>query len=272
MLNNEIFLYVGCGNHRLDKFLHADICVFKQFKNGKDVGNPDLICDISENIPLKDLSCKFIYSRNTLEHLKYQELINHFIECNRILKDDGIIRMEVPDFDLFIKDYLNKVFKNNLGDPKTLVGPMENFTDYFVNRTFYPDHFYLHNIDTLSRALKKCGFSNIELCTVGETSMKDLSKILYDCENGREHSNILLEAKKDSRIPITGSKKIEKPKNFFKKIFTYFFNLTITRYHSRKATIFEYIWFYEKFLIIKQKLFIKKKLKEYFLKKNSQSI
>ena len=62
MLNNEIFLYVGCGNHRLDKFLHADICVFKQFKNGKDVGNPDLICDISENIPLKDLSCKFIYS------------------------------------------------------------------------------------------------------------------------------------------------------------------------------------------------------------------
>ena len=227
MPDNEVYLYVGCGNHRLDKFLHADICVFKQYKHGQDVGPPDLICDIAENIPLKNSSCKFIYSRATLEHLKYQELINHFIECNRLLQNDGVIRMDVPDFDLFIKDYLNKVFKNALGDPTTLVGPMENYTDFFVNRTFYPDHHYLHNIDTLTRALNKCGFSEIKRCLPGETKINDLSTILYNCENGRELSNILLEARKDPKIKISVSKKIEKPRNFLKKILAYFFNLTV---------------------------------------------
>jgi len=267
-MNNNLYLYVGCGNHRMEKFFHADICVFKQFKKAQNVGPPDLICDITNYIPLESQSCKFIYSRGTLEHLKYQELINHFIECNRLLQNDGIIRMDVPDFDLFIKDYLNKVFKNELGDPKTLVGPMENYNDFFVNRTFYPDHNYLHNIDTLSRALKKCGFTDIKRCLPGKTEIKDVSKIIYSCENGRELSNILLEARKDAKIAILVSKKIEKPKNFLKKILAYVFNLTVTRYNNRKATIFEYMWFYEKFLIIRQKLFIKKILKEYY-KKNS---
>jgi predicted SAM-dependent methyltransferase len=268
MLNNEIYLYVGCGNHRLDKFLHADICAFKQYKHGKDVGPPDLICDIADYIPLKESSCKFIYSRGTLEHLKYQELINHFIECNRLMQNGGIIRMDVPDFDLFIKDYLNKVFKNELGDPKTLVGPMENYTDFFVNRTFYPDHYYLHNIDTLSRALKKCGFTNIKRCLPGETENEDVSRIIYSCENGRELSSILLEARKDSKIVISVPKKKEKSKSFLKRILAYMFNLTITRHNNRKAPIFEYMWFYDKFLIIRQKLFIKKILKKYYIKKN----
>jgi SAM-dependent methyltransferase len=269
-MNNDIYLYVGCGNHRMKNFFHADICVFKQFKKAKNVGPPDLICDITDFIPLEKSSCRFIYSRGTLEHLRYHELINHFIECNRLLKNDGIIRMDVPDFDLFIKDYSNKVFFNDkLGDPETLVGPLENYTDFFVNRVFYPDHFYLHNIDTLSRALKKCGFTDIRRCLPGETKINDISKIIYDCENGREVSNILLEARKNSNYKIVEKKNIHMPKNFLKKILAFFFNLKITRYHNRRATIFEYMWFYEKFLIIRQKLFKKEILKRYFLKKNS---
>lgn len=146
---------------------------------------------------------------------------------------------------------------------------MKNYNDFFVNRTFYPDHNYLHNIDTLSRALKKCGFTDIKRCLPGETEIKDVSKIIYSCENGRELSNILLEGRKDSKIAISVLKIIEKPKNFLKKILGYVFNLTVTRHNNRKATIFEYMWFYEKFLIIRQKLFIKKILKQYYKKKNS---
>ena len=258
------YLYVGCGAHRLNKFLHADICVFKQFKNGLNVGPPDLLCDIVDHIPLKKESCKLIYSRGTLEHLKYEELINHLIECRRILRNDGIIRANIPDFDIFISDYINKTFlKDQLGNPKTLVGPNENYSDYFVNRTFYPDHHYLHNFDTISRALKKCGFTNVKKCLPGQTVERELSKILYESEIGRQNVEMIVEAEKNHLIAIQVFKKNLQPKNFFKKFIKYFLNLSINRYDQRKATIFEYMWFYEKLLIIKQKFFLKKTLKKY---------
>jgi predicted SAM-dependent methyltransferase len=268
MSKNEIYLYVGCGNHRIKKFLHVDVCAFKQFKGNQNVGPPDLICDISINIPLKDSSCKIIYSRETLEHLKYSELVNHFIECNRLLQSDGVIRMVVPDFDLFIKDYLNKVFGNQLGDPKSLAGPLENYVDFFVNRILYPDHFYLHNINTLSRILKRCGFIDIKTCLPGQTEIKDLTEIIYNCEKGRESSNIIIEAKKNCQLNLVKEKRINNL-SIFNKVFAYMFNIILTRYNNKRAKIFEYMWFYEKFLIIRQKLFFKKILKNYLLKKNT---
>ena len=51
------------------------------------------MCDITEKIPLPDKSIKLVFSRDTLEHLTWEELINHFIECNRILEDNIIMVM-----------------------------------------------------------------------------------------------------------------------------------------------------------------------------------
>ena len=85
------YLYVGCGAHRIKGFVHVEINVAKQYKKGGDVGQPDLIADITENIPLQDEIVSLIFSRATLEHLTYQELINHFLECHRLIKKGGYI-------------------------------------------------------------------------------------------------------------------------------------------------------------------------------------
>ena len=75
------YLYVGCGSHRMDGFIHADISVYKLSKIA-DPGKRkiDIICDITERIPLPDESLEVIFSRDTLEHLTWYELINHLIE------------------------------------------------------------------------------------------------------------------------------------------------------------------------------------------------
>ena len=68
--------------------------------------------------------------------------------------------MTVPDLDIMINNYLNK--EENVEEVKyksEISGstPVENHTDLFISRVLYHDHYYLHNFDTLSRALSKNG-------------------------------------------------------------------------------------------------------------------
>ena len=164
MIKNN-YLYVGCGHHRMKGFTHVEINVGKQFKKGGDVGPPDIIADITQHIPLVNDSINLIFSRATIEHLTYEELINHFLECHRLIKTGGYVRMTVPDMDIMINNYLKKeedLEKAKIESEISTSQHIENHTDLFISRVLYHDHYYLHNFDTLNRALKKTGFTNIK--------------------------------------------------------------------------------------------------------------
>lgn len=68
------YLYIGCGNHRMSMFTHADINLGKNKK-----GNPDIFCDITKHIPLPNDHVDLIFSRGTMEHLIYSEFINRML-------------------------------------------------------------------------------------------------------------------------------------------------------------------------------------------------
>ena len=46
-MNKSEYLYVGCGNHRMKGFTHADISVYKAYKN-QTIEQPEIICDITK--------------------------------------------------------------------------------------------------------------------------------------------------------------------------------------------------------------------------------
>ena len=159
------YLYVGCGRHRLKGFLHADVNVTKTFGKKNDFMNFDFFCDIKSEIPVKDNSLKFIYSRGTLEHLTYRELINHLIICWNKLEINGIVRMVVPDFDSMLDRYLKK--KDNVKEVARFSEvdedlPTDDHYDLLIARLLYHDHYYIHNLHSMKKILNKCGFSNVK--------------------------------------------------------------------------------------------------------------
>lgn len=101
-INYGKFLYLGCGHHRMPGFTHVEINIGK-----RKSGPPDIIADITQHINLPDNSVDLIFSRGTMEHLTYPELLNCFLEKYRLLRIGGVVRMLVPDFDIMIQDYLN---------------------------------------------------------------------------------------------------------------------------------------------------------------------
>lgn len=240
------YLYIGCGNHRLQKFTHADLNIGKN-KNG----SPDIFCDISQHIPLPDNHVDLIFSRGTMEHLKYAELINCLIENYRILKKGGAVRMLVPDFDLMIQKYLDKKIEPTSDTEMARWdlyerAPINGVSETFVNSALYHDHYYLHNYDTLSKALTKCGFVNIKKVSPGETIVSEISHILKDAETGRTNVEILIEAQKGDN---PGRYKILKrplPKNFVAYFLAKFFNIKVSAYVKRQAFFPQKRWFAEK--------------------------
>ena len=66
--------------------------------------------------------------------------------------------MSLPNLDKMIDRYKNKdedldyAIKNS--EVSKHISPLENHTDLFINRILFHDHFYLHNFDTMKRALK----------------------------------------------------------------------------------------------------------------------
>ena len=256
------FLYVGCGAHRMEGFTHVEINILKQFKKGKDAGKPDILADITRHIPLKNNTVDLIFSRATLEHLTYPELINHFLECHRLIKVGGCVRMSVPDMDIMINNYLNKEENLDIAIKNSEVSnilPIENHTDLFINRVLYFDHYYLHNFDTLSRALKKTGFTNIKKVKPGETAIKEASDELYKAELGRDSWEILIEAQRLNDQPNISRFPEKLPNNLILRILARIFNIKIIKHNKRKPAFPSFLYFLEIFRHFK--LFLLKALR-----------
>jgi predicted SAM-dependent methyltransferase len=249
MTSKKNYLYVGCGHHRITGFTHVEINIGKQFKKQGDVGPPDIIADITQHIPLKDNSVDLIFSRATLEHLTYQELINHFLECHRLIKKEGYIRMTVPDVDIMISNYLNKnesIEEAKIDSEISSKEHLENHTDLFISRILYHDHYYLHNFDTLSRALMKTGFTNIKNEKPGQTQINEVAEELYKAEKGRDKYEIIIEAQKLDDTPNVSRYPEKKPDKLILRILAQLFNINISRYNKRKPAFPTRLWFLEK--------------------------
>lgn len=56
-------------------------------------------------LPYKTNSIKHVYSSHFFEHINDETTKTLFAECYRVLRSEGVIRIAVPDFGLFIQKY-----------------------------------------------------------------------------------------------------------------------------------------------------------------------
>jgi predicted SAM-dependent methyltransferase len=129
------------------------------------------VCDCRTSLPFPDNSASLIFCEHFVEHLDYTEEIPYFIsECHRVLEKGGIIRIIVPDIELYLRGYIEN-------DWETLkkVRPLENErTDSWIkceyankmeliNMLFRQgiEHKYAYDYEAMEYVLKRFGFKNI---------------------------------------------------------------------------------------------------------------
>lgn len=60
-------------------------------------------------IPIDSNSADLVYSSHTIEHITNEAALNMFKEIYRILKPDGLVRIQSPNIDLFYLRYLSNL-------------------------------------------------------------------------------------------------------------------------------------------------------------------
>lgn len=95
-----ILVNLGCGN----KF-HPDWINLNYYKTGEDV----IIHDLNQPLPFESKSVDVVYHSHVLEHFTRDSGIKFLTECRRVLKENGIIRIVVPNLEEIVKEYLSNL-------------------------------------------------------------------------------------------------------------------------------------------------------------------
>lgn len=90
-------LNIGCGTSKLEGYINIDFD--PQFK-------PDMVLDIREDLPFGDAEIDEIISTHLIEHIEYPLWHGVFKEFYRVLKPEGKLLLEYPEFGVITKYFL----------------------------------------------------------------------------------------------------------------------------------------------------------------------
>jgi len=181
-------------------FLEQLLIRFSLFPSGYNVRWPRnlKLHNCKKKLPFKDSSVDYIVTSHFLEHFKKFETERIVQECFRILKNEGMIRIAVPNLEILADKYLKRdedFFKKVFGlmnFSNTNLNSDLQFADMFMDN-FYPScykikqkgfskilsffvraHFWMYDFESLKAMLKASGFVAVEKRSFRERKVPDL--------------------------------------------------------------------------------------------------
>jgi predicted SAM-dependent methyltransferase len=172
-----IKLHIGCGPHILTGWINIDL----------EHNDADIQCDVRGGLPFENETISFIFSEHMIEHLTISEAEQFLMECIRVLKPTGIMRISTPNLDHVIDAYIS----GDIGHWGGLWQP-ENRCK-LINEAFYSwGHKFLYNKEEIIRILQQIGFSSLNFESYRRSAYQDLAGL----ETRPFHNEIIVEASK----------------------------------------------------------------------------
>lgn len=157
------YVDLGCGPNTRADFCNLDY----RWHPGVDV-----CWDVSRGLPFEDGSVGGLFSEHMLEHIAFPDAMALLKECRRVLLPGRIVRLIVPDGQLYLSEYAKHLAGSTASMPYaegdkgrySIVTPMVS-----INRAFrLHGHQFIWDYETLRLALLSCGFTNVERCAFGQ--------------------------------------------------------------------------------------------------------
>ena len=177
--------HLGCGTIFIRNYLnigywrHLDSDVVYVNPNGVE-GTYLLNHDLVLGIPASDNSLEVIYHSHLLEHLSYKEGIAFTANCFKALAPGGIMRVLVPDLELWINNYVNN---NNFyfDEYRKALAPEGDLYPtkgaVFMGMLHNHEHKMGYDFDTLKWVLERAGFERIRRTLVQDSDLADITEV-----------------------------------------------------------------------------------------------
>ena len=174
------YLNLGCGPNTNLEFYNLDY----EWRPGVDV-----VWDARRGLPFENGYCDGVFSEHMLEHLSFADGLALLGECRRVLRVGCVLRIVVPDGELYLTEYARHLAGESICMPHgesdkaqfAIVTPMVSINRIFRNH----GHKFIWDFETLRLALQGAGFADVWKCGFGQG--RD-PKLLLDSEYRRAES------------------------------------------------------------------------------------
>jgi predicted SAM-dependent methyltransferase len=185
-----LILDIGCGPQPHHDNLNLDY----YWRPGVDI-----CCDVTRGLPLSDAYVGGIYSEHCLEHIPLAQARRLLCECHRVLEPGAYLRLIVPDFGIYLQQYL-RAAEDGGSMPYASDDVIEGFYSpvMSINRIFRSHgHQFIYDFTALGALLQLTGFSAIRRCAFGVGSDP---RLLLDSPE-RQIESLYVEARKSPAAP-----------------------------------------------------------------------
>jgi SAM-dependent methyltransferase len=165
------------SNHESLRKVLTAIPVIRRTMPGPRWAARPLVHDLTNPLPFKTNSVSFIYGAHVLEHLYRVDGQKLLLECRRVLKPAGVIRLVVPDLNAFVNEYLGS--KNGNPCRETISAAADRLNEKLAFRSPAPPagnlffrlyslwkdfhhHKWMYDADSLIHHMKEAGFIGVE--------------------------------------------------------------------------------------------------------------
>ncbi len=160
-------LHVGCGRERLEGWVNLDT---------QSYPGVDVVADVTEGLDFSEVEA--VYAEHFLEHLTIAQALDFLLECHRVLRDGGLLRLTTPNLDWAWKSHY--WLEDTTPELKRQMA-------FALNLAFYGwEHRFLWNRETLERALTACGFGELAWPDHGESE----HELFRGIERHRTYENL----------------------------------------------------------------------------------
>jgi predicted SAM-dependent methyltransferase len=150
-------LHIGSGPQILPGWVNIDVVRYP---------GVDRVLDVRRGLPFKDV--EFIFAEHFIEHIDLNAAMYLFLECRRVLTDDGVLRLSTPNLDW--------VWASHYAVPADTENSVANC--FRLNGAFHGwGHQFLYNEATLTSLLIDAGFTNVAVCSYGHSTHQELRGI-----------------------------------------------------------------------------------------------
>jgi predicted SAM-dependent methyltransferase len=104
-------LNLGCGAKYHPEWINVNF-----YKSGPDV----IVHDLTHTFPFEDNAFDMVYHSHVLEHFTKRNAYNFLVECKRVLKPGGILRVVIPDLEGIIAEYTKQLSLAKTGDKQAI--------------------------------------------------------------------------------------------------------------------------------------------------------
>lgn len=171
-------LHLGCGDRYLRGWLNIDL----------ESRIADKKFDLTRPWPYASKTVTCIYAEHFIEHVLYAQLEKLLLECYRVLKPGGAIRLSTPDLAYLVHCYLN----NNIIEWKDY-DFMPDTACQMLNDGFTKwGHRYVYDERELMGMLSRAGFCDNERCGWKQSDYPEF----FEIESRPYHHDLIVEGRK----------------------------------------------------------------------------